>query len=32
MYCLPLTDEVIGGALMPVPALKDQTSFKVRAS
>src|SRR5438552_17427159 len=32
MYCLPLTAKLTGGALMPVPALKLQTSFNVLAS
>src|SRR5256885_5707523 len=31
-YCLPLTEKEIGGALMPVPTLKLQTSAKVLAS
>ena len=32
MYCLPLIAKLIGGALMPVPALKLQSSFSVLAS
>src|ERR1043166_194642 len=32
MNCLPLTEKLIGGALMPVPALNVQTSLRVLAS
>ena len=32
MYCLPFTEYVIGGALMPVPTSKRHSSFSVLAS